>query len=319
MLTTLAFVATLGLTPAQGGKLEISNVRPTYGVLGAARPDTKFLPGDTFFLAFDIDNVKVADDGRVQYGMTMEVTDAKSKVWFKEDKEQEKLQAVNYLGGTRLPAFANVDIGLNMPPGEYTLKVNVTTSKAQLDAATAARDTAAARVRALESRVADRLIRAPFAGVLGLRSALAATAFANRSMPTRSGCGTSTASGKSATASCRTSVTPAPASHRVRRATAGRMTLEIHHEWAPGPCGRIAATSRSAQSSASETARAGTGSGVANGCSNTPILTRLFPTSTAARVKLWAVVIGVLPDGAQRARPRWNARADRGPDRSRKK
>jgi membrane fusion protein (multidrug efflux system) len=42
-------------------------------------------------------------------------------------------------------------------------------SKAQLDAATAARDTAAARVRALESRVADRLIRAPFAGVLGLR------------------------------------------------------------------------------------------------------------------------------------------------------
>ena len=42
-------------------------------------------------------------------------------------------------------------------------------SKAQLDAATAVRDTAAARVRALESRVADRLIRAPFAGVLGLR------------------------------------------------------------------------------------------------------------------------------------------------------
>lgn len=42
-------------------------------------------------------------------------------------------------------------------------------SSAQLDAATAARDSAAARVRALESRVADRLIRAPFAGVVGLR------------------------------------------------------------------------------------------------------------------------------------------------------
>lgn len=42
-------------------------------------------------------------------------------------------------------------------------------SKAQLDTTTAARDTAAARVRALESRVADRLIRAPFGGVLGLR------------------------------------------------------------------------------------------------------------------------------------------------------
>ncbi len=42
-------------------------------------------------------------------------------------------------------------------------------SQAQLDAALAARDSAAARVRALESRVADRLIRAPFAGVVGLR------------------------------------------------------------------------------------------------------------------------------------------------------
>jgi membrane fusion protein (multidrug efflux system) len=42
-------------------------------------------------------------------------------------------------------------------------------SQAQLDAATAQRDSAAARVHSLESRVADRLIKAPFAGVLGLR------------------------------------------------------------------------------------------------------------------------------------------------------
>lgn len=42
-------------------------------------------------------------------------------------------------------------------------------TKAQLDQAVAGRDSAAARVKALESRVADRLIRAPFAGVLGLR------------------------------------------------------------------------------------------------------------------------------------------------------
>jgi membrane fusion protein, multidrug efflux system len=42
-------------------------------------------------------------------------------------------------------------------------------TKAQLGGAVAARDSAAARVKALESRVTDRLIRAPFAGVLGLR------------------------------------------------------------------------------------------------------------------------------------------------------
>lgn len=42
-------------------------------------------------------------------------------------------------------------------------------TKAQLEQVTSARDSAAARVRSLESRVTDRLIKAPFAGVLGLR------------------------------------------------------------------------------------------------------------------------------------------------------
>lgn len=40
---------------------------------------------------------------------------------------------------------------------------------ANLDAAKAARDSASARVRATQSRITDRTIRAPFAGVLGLR------------------------------------------------------------------------------------------------------------------------------------------------------
>ena len=43
------------------------------------------------------------------------------------------------------------------------------TTRAALDQAVSARDRAAARVEALEARMADRLIRAPFAGVLGLR------------------------------------------------------------------------------------------------------------------------------------------------------
>lgn len=43
------------------------------------------------------------------------------------------------------------------------------TTRAALDQAVSARDRAAARVEALEARMADRLIRAPFDGVLGLR------------------------------------------------------------------------------------------------------------------------------------------------------
>jgi membrane fusion protein (multidrug efflux system) len=42
-------------------------------------------------------------------------------------------------------------------------------TRAQLDGAVAARDSAAAKVSSLQSRVSDRLMRAPFGGVLGLR------------------------------------------------------------------------------------------------------------------------------------------------------
>jgi hypothetical protein len=58
--------------------------------------------------------------------MTMEVTDSKGKVQFKQDKGTDKIQVTNYLGGNKLPAFAHVDIGLDMPAGEYTIKVGVT-------------------------------------------------------------------------------------------------------------------------------------------------------------------------------------------------
>lgn len=44
-----------------------------------------------------------------------------------------------------------------------------TATQARLDEVTTQRDVAAARVAAIEARLADRIIRAPFAGVLGLR------------------------------------------------------------------------------------------------------------------------------------------------------
>jgi membrane fusion protein (multidrug efflux system) len=44
-----------------------------------------------------------------------------------------------------------------------------TETVARLDSVTAARDSAAARVSEMEARLSDRLIRAPFAGVVGLR------------------------------------------------------------------------------------------------------------------------------------------------------
>ncbi len=127
----IALVAALCLLPlslalAQTGKLDLTNVRPTFGVLGAPRPDSKILPGDVFWLAFDMDGVKVDPNGKVVYGMGLEVKDSAGKTIFKEDENKDQpLVTENSLGGTKLPVFARVDTGTDFPPGEYTLKVAV--------------------------------------------------------------------------------------------------------------------------------------------------------------------------------------------------
>jgi hypothetical protein len=123
MWTTLAFVAALSLAPGESGGLTLSNARTTSGVLGATRPDNKFLPGDTLVLSFDIDGIRVDRDGNYFYSVGMEVTDADGKPVFKQAPHEQ--QASNALGGTSLPAFATLQIGLDQPPGTYTLKVTV--------------------------------------------------------------------------------------------------------------------------------------------------------------------------------------------------
>jgi hypothetical protein len=124
MWTTLGLLAALSVAPGQAGELDLTNVRNTFGFLGPTRPDNKLIPGDAYYVAFDIENVKVDDTGEVLYSMAMEVLDSKMKPQFKQ--EPSNLKAMNSLGGRRLPAFAHVDIGLDQPSGVYTLKVTVT-------------------------------------------------------------------------------------------------------------------------------------------------------------------------------------------------
>lgn len=125
MWTTLGLVAALSLAPGQtAAELNLANIRTTYGFLGAPRPDNKLIPGDAFVVAFDIENVKVDDTGKVLYSMAMEVVDSKNKPQFKQDPAN--LEAMNSLGGKRLPALAHVFVGLDQPKGTYTLKVTVT-------------------------------------------------------------------------------------------------------------------------------------------------------------------------------------------------
>jgi len=127
MWTTLAMTAALAYAPAQGG-LSLTNVRPTYGLFGATRKDAddlKLLAGEVIFISFDIEGLKVAPDGEVQYSMSIEVTSNKdNKVLFK--REPEELKATNILGTSRVPAFAATDIGTDTPPGEHTPTAPVT-------------------------------------------------------------------------------------------------------------------------------------------------------------------------------------------------
>jgi hypothetical protein len=124
MWTSLALAASLSLTPGQASSLTLSNAHATFGELGPTRPDVKMLPGDIFFVAFDIDGIKVDDAGKVAYSMAMEVTDKNGKAIFK----QQPVERNDFLplGGNRLPARAFVSVGIDQEPGTYTCRVTVT-------------------------------------------------------------------------------------------------------------------------------------------------------------------------------------------------
>lgn len=123
MLATLALMTAMGLSPAQAGELKLTNVRAIQGLLGPERKSDSVLPGDRYIIAFDIDGIKAASDGKYYYSMGMEVTDAAGKSQYKQQPEQR--DAFNSLGGSQLPAFAHLDIGIDLPKGDYTLTVTV--------------------------------------------------------------------------------------------------------------------------------------------------------------------------------------------------
>lgn len=124
MLQSLALLAALSFTPAQGG-LSLTNDRITFGgVYGPTRPSNRFLPGDAFFLVFDIEGLRADSQGRVEYTMSMVVTDTQTSKIIFEDKPSER-QALLPLGASKLPAYGTLLIGLDLR-GKYSCKMTVT-------------------------------------------------------------------------------------------------------------------------------------------------------------------------------------------------
>jgi hypothetical protein len=110
--------------PARADELNISQIRPTLGVLGPARTDKKVTPGDSIFISFLIEGLTTDAAGKARYSTAVEIIGADGKVIYRQPgKEQE---VTNALGGNQIPAFAHLDIGLNQPPGDFTFKLVVT-------------------------------------------------------------------------------------------------------------------------------------------------------------------------------------------------
>jgi hypothetical protein len=119
----MVLAAALAAAPEDKDKLTFSHVRDTHGLLGPTRSVEKILPGGELYLCFDIDGVTVDDDGKVHYSIGTEVADAKGKVLFKQEPKEQEAPAG--LGGDSVPAYVHLDVGLQSPPGEYTVTVTV--------------------------------------------------------------------------------------------------------------------------------------------------------------------------------------------------
>jgi hypothetical protein len=120
--TTVVLAAALA-APDDKDKLTISNVRDTLGLMGPTRTGDKLLPGSEFYLCFDVGGVTIDDDGKVHYSIATEVADSAGKVIIKIDPRE--LDAPASLGGDSIPAFVHLDVGLQSPPGQYSVKVTV--------------------------------------------------------------------------------------------------------------------------------------------------------------------------------------------------
>lgn len=119
----LMLMTALSLPPGQAGTLQLTNARVTYGMLGPTRVQKTFLPGDIFALHYEIDGLS-SKAGAARYTMKMELFDAKGKPKYTSDPEERGI--FNLFGGTRVPGFAYLSIGLDTEPGDYVFKITVT-------------------------------------------------------------------------------------------------------------------------------------------------------------------------------------------------
>lgn len=123
MWTTLVVLASLGATvAADASSLKLTDIHLTHGRFGPIRTDSTLLPGGNLDISYTIAGLTVTDSGEVEYSTALEIL-KDSKSLFKQ--EAKPVRTILALGGNQVPAIAHIEVGLDRPPGEYTVRVTV--------------------------------------------------------------------------------------------------------------------------------------------------------------------------------------------------
>ena len=175
MWTTLALAAFLAAAPGQAQSpgqtqaLKLTNIRATYGILGAERKDTKILPGDIYCISFNIDGLKANEEDRASYRLTLQVTNKAGKVVYTFGPVDQEVYLS--LGGSTTQSSVILTTDLNQAAGEYTARVVVVDKMAKVKKEFTRKveilDKEFGIVRLRTTRDPDGRLAAPQVGVVG--------------------------------------------------------------------------------------------------------------------------------------------------------
>jgi hypothetical protein len=101
---------------------ELSNLRSTYGLLGAERTDHKYLPGDVVFLSVDIGGLQPDKTGMFRYRMRMLVVDAEQKTIFEDAQD---VPAIGTVMGGKVRHTLQLATDRDQKAGTYHMQVFV--------------------------------------------------------------------------------------------------------------------------------------------------------------------------------------------------
>jgi hypothetical protein len=124
MWATLTLMSALSMAPGQAGDLKLTDDRITYGRLGPTRKETKFLPGDVYFVTFAADGLTFDKKGNAKYSRQMELFDPNGKSKYKTTEQDMEVFSIQGGGQITLDAYASLPA--DMAAGAYTMKVTIT-------------------------------------------------------------------------------------------------------------------------------------------------------------------------------------------------